>query len=100
MTFLDKEYSEEKLRNFLQKNFLRVEIYFEDLSYEVVRETPQYGWEHILSNIGGALGNFYSIFLSRHYFLLKSKIQNFKMQLKTKCLSETKCQLKSAKQVS
>ena len=59
MTFLDKEYSEEKLKNFLQKNFLRVEIYFEDLSYAVVRETPQYGWEHILSNIGGALGYFF-----------------------------------------
>ena len=34
----------------------RVEVYFETLSYEMVREQPQYGWEHLLSNIGGALG--------------------------------------------
>ena len=36
----------------LRMNFLRVEVYFEALSYEHVREQPQYGWEHLLSNIG------------------------------------------------
>ena len=47
---------EREMMEMLRMNFLRVEVYFETLSYEMVREQPQYGWEHLLSNIGGALG--------------------------------------------
>ncbi|XP_063725435.1 uncharacterized protein LOC134853378 [Symsagittifera roscoffensis] len=47
---------ERDMMEMLRQNFLRVEVYFEALSYEHVREQPQYGWEHLLSNIGGALG--------------------------------------------
>ncbi|XP_077987487.1 degenerin-like protein asic-1 [Glandiceps talaboti] len=39
-----------------RSNFLRLEVYFERLSYEVITEYEAYTWEDLLSDVGGTLG--------------------------------------------
>ncbi|XP_070570703.1 low-density lipoprotein receptor-related protein 2-like [Ptychodera flava] len=39
-----------------QKNLVRLELYFEELNYETVEETPAYILENLIGDIGGSLG--------------------------------------------
>ncbi|CAC5418667.1 unnamed protein product [Mytilus coruscus] len=40
----------------LSNNFLKVNIYFEDLNYEVISEEPLYDATQLISDVGGSLG--------------------------------------------
>lgn len=40
----------------LSTNFLKVNIYFEDLNYEVISEEPLYDTTQLISDVGGSLG--------------------------------------------
>ncbi|XP_052254566.1 degenerin mec-10-like [Dreissena polymorpha] len=40
----------------LSNNFLRLNIYFEDLNFEMIKEYPEIEWQQFLSDVGGAIG--------------------------------------------
>ncbi|XP_033126038.1 degenerin mec-10-like [Anneissia japonica] len=39
-----------------QQNLVRLEVYYEDLSYTSISESPAYTWESLFGDIGGTLG--------------------------------------------
>ncbi|XP_033126039.1 degenerin mec-10-like [Anneissia japonica] len=62
-TFLDSIYViNPKFREYVydlttaQRNLVRFEVYFEDLSYVSISENPAYSWEGLFGDIGGTLG--------------------------------------------
>ncbi|KAH3699077.1 hypothetical protein DPMN_074031 [Dreissena polymorpha] len=40
----------------LSNNFLRLDIYYEDLNFEMIKEYPEIEWQQFLSDVGGAIG--------------------------------------------
>ncbi|XP_052255006.1 amiloride-sensitive sodium channel subunit beta-like [Dreissena polymorpha] len=40
----------------LSNSFLRLNIYYEDLNYEMIKEYPEIEWQQFLSDVGGAIG--------------------------------------------
>ena len=45
-----------ELYSFLQQNLLKLDIYYENMSPEVIKSLPKYDWSTLLSNVGGTLG--------------------------------------------
>ncbi|XP_059145900.1 degenerin del-1-like [Physella acuta] len=62
--FVNKTFAKKKIvynwtsnpHEHIRKNFLRLEIYYETLRYEVISTSATYHWNNLLGNIGGQLG--------------------------------------------
>ena len=48
----------ESLHRSIQGHFTRVEIYFQDLSFELIEESPSYTFTDFISDLGGNMGVF------------------------------------------
>ena len=55
-----KEYSNnsEKMKRSFRKNLLAMDIFFEELNYNIIRQVPAYSLQSILGEIGGLMGLF------------------------------------------
>ncbi|CAL1532417.1 unnamed protein product, partial [Lymnaea stagnalis] len=42
--------------DYVRKHFMRLEIHYESMEYEVKRTIPSYDWNKVLSDVGGQLG--------------------------------------------
>nr|XP_006818643.1 PREDICTED: acid-sensing ion channel 1-like [Saccoglossus kowalevskii] len=58
-TLFDHEDISEICRNFMQRNFAKVTIYFEDLKEEQIIQQPGYEFFNLVCDVGGTLGLFF-----------------------------------------
>ncbi|KAL3869756.1 hypothetical protein ACJMK2_042397 [Sinanodonta woodiana] len=52
-TILQNNYTDNRSLNY---NFLKLNVYFEDLNFEIIQETPQIAIAQFMSDVGGAIG--------------------------------------------
>ncbi|EJW70992.1 hypothetical protein WUBG_18101 [Wuchereria bancrofti] len=56
--------SDEECRRFYRENAAMVEVYYEQLNYELLKESEAYGLVNLLADVGGHLGLWMGMFNS------------------------------------